>query len=52
MSPLSSPLTELHMSDQSNSKQRADGTADAIAAVAIITIVTVAMYIWLSGMPG
>lgn len=29
-----------------------DGSADAIAATAIITIVVVALTIWLSGMPG
>lgn len=39
------------MSDQVNEERAADGAADAIAATAIITIVVVAMYIWLSGMP-
>ena len=39
------------MSDELNSEREADGVADAIAATAIITIVVVAMYIWLSGMP-
>ena len=34
-----------------NSERSADGVADAIAATAIITIVVVAMYIWLAGMP-
>ena len=29
-----------------------DGTADAIAATAIIAVVTLGMYIWLSGRPG
>ncbi len=28
-----------------------DGTADAIAATAIISVVIVGMYLWLSGMP-
>jgi hypothetical protein len=39
------------MSDQVNEERDEDGAADAIAAVAIITIVIVTMYIWLSGMP-
>ena len=39
------------MSDELNSERAADGVADAIAAIAIITIVVVAMYIWLAGMP-
>lgn len=29
-----------------------DGMADAIAATAIITIVVVALYLWLAAMPG
>ena len=28
-----------------------DGAADAIAATAIVTVVVLGMYIWLSGMP-
>lgn len=28
-----------------------DGAADAIAATAIISIVVVALYLWLAGMP-
>ena len=28
-----------------------DGTADAIAAVAIVSIVVFSLYLWLSGMP-
>ncbi len=28
-----------------------DGTADAIAAIAIISVVILTMYLWLSGMP-
>jgi hypothetical protein len=39
------------VSDKLNSERAADGVADAIAATAIITIVVVAMYIWLAGMP-
>lgn len=37
------------MAPQDNSSR--DGTADAIAATAIITIVVVGMAIWLGGMP-
>lgn len=37
------------MSQQSNSSR--DGSADAIAATAIITIVVVGLTIWLGGMP-
>lgn len=37
------------MSEPSNTNN--DGSADAIAATAIITIVVVALYIWLAGMP-
>lgn len=36
----------------SGSTNKDDGMADAIAATAIITIVVVALYIWLAGMPG
>ncbi len=39
------------MSEETNSKDSGDGAADAIAATAIVTIVVVAMYLWLSGMP-
>tara|TARA_B100001540_G_scaffold303407_1_gene311999 strand:- start:28 stop:150 length:123 start_codon:yes stop_codon:yes gene_type:complete len=39
------------MSDQVNSEREADGAADSIAATAIIGIVVLGMYIWLSGMP-
>ncbi len=28
-----------------------DGTADAVAAVAIVSIVVFSLYLWLSGMP-
>jgi len=37
------------MSDQAN--HNSDGTADAIAATAIISIVVFSLYLWLSGMP-
>jgi hypothetical protein len=39
------------MSDQVNQERAADGVADAIAATAIITIIVLGMYLWLSGMP-
>lgn len=39
------------MSDKLKLERTADGVADSIAVTAIITIVVVAMYIWLSGMP-
>jgi len=29
-----------------------DGAADAIAATAIMSVVIIALYFWLSGMPG
>ncbi len=35
----------------SNNERQADGTADAIAATAIISVVVLTLYIWLSGMP-
>ncbi|MFK8048822.1 MAG: methionine synthase [Halioglobus sp.] len=39
------------MSDPQDVERNADGAADAIAATAIISIVIVALYFWLSGMP-
>jgi len=39
------------MPQQSNGGREADGVADAIAATAIITIVVLAAYLWLAGMP-
>ena len=39
------------MSDHQNAEREADGVADAIAATAIIGIVILSMYLWLSGMP-
>ena len=38
------------MSDEAR-QDREDGAADAVAATAIIGIVVLGMYIWLSGMP-
>ena len=32
--------------------QLSDGAADAIAATAIVAVVVLGLYIWLSGMPG
>jgi hypothetical protein len=34
-----------------NTNKYNDGGADAIAAVAIVSIVVVSLYLWLSGMP-
>ena len=39
------------MSDQSNSEREADGVADAIAVTAIVAVIVVTLYLWLSGMP-
>ncbi|MEZ5573161.1 MAG: methionine synthase [Halioglobus sp.] len=39
------------MSDETNQERASDGVADAIATVAIISIVVLTMYVWLSGMP-
>lgn len=39
------------MSDELNNERKADGVADSIAATAIVSVVVLAMYLWLSGMP-
>lgn len=39
------------MSDQLNNESESDGVADAIAVVAIMAVIVVSMYMWLSGMP-
>ena len=39
------------MTDQKNPERAADGVADSIAATAIISLVILTAYIWLSGMP-
>lgn len=39
------------MSEDTSNKDADDGTADAIAATAVISLVILTMYIWLSGMP-
>lgn len=39
------------MSDKLKQESNSDGLADACAATAIIAIVVITMYVWLSGMP-
>ena len=39
------------MTEDSNHERASDGVADAIAATAIISVVVLTLYIWLSGMP-
>ncbi len=39
------------MSEELNQEGAGDGRADAIAATAIISLVVLTLYIWLSGMP-
>ena len=39
------------MSDETNQERQADGVADAVAATAIIFVVVLGLYLWLSGMP-
>jgi hypothetical protein len=39
------------MSDQVDQERAADGVADAIAVTAIIFIIVLGLYLWLSGMP-
>ena len=39
------------MSDQQDLERNADGIADSIAATAIISLVILTLYLWLSGMP-
>ncbi|WP_205422666.1 methionine synthase [Seongchinamella sediminis] len=39
------------MSENSNHKHAGDGAADAIAATAVISLLVLTLYIWLSGMP-
>ena len=39
------------MSDQQDLERNADGVADSIVATAIISLVVLTLYIWLSGMP-
>jgi hypothetical protein len=39
------------MSDKMKQERNPDGLADACATTAIIAIVVITMYVWLSGMP-
>jgi hypothetical protein len=39
------------MSEQQDLERGGDGVADSIAATAIIALVVLTLYIWLSGMP-
>ncbi|WP_206046794.1 methionine synthase [Mangrovimicrobium sediminis] len=39
------------MSEENTNKDAGDGAADAIAVTAIISLIVVAMYLWLGGMP-
>ncbi|MCB1707696.1 MAG: methionine synthase [Halioglobus sp.] len=39
------------MSDKPHSEREADGVADAIAVTAIMGVIVLTMFIWLSGMP-
>jgi len=39
------------MSDEINQERAADGVADAFAATAILTVIVLGLYLWLSGMP-
>jgi hypothetical protein len=39
------------MSDNTNVEREADGVADAIAVTAIMAVVVLCLYLWLSGMP-
>ncbi len=39
------------MSEDLNQERAEDGRADAIAATAVISLVVLTLYIWLSGMP-
>jgi hypothetical protein len=39
------------MTEDLDRERDADGVADSIAATAIISVVVLALYIWLAGMP-
>jgi hypothetical protein len=39
------------MTDKFNQDRADDGVADSLAVTAIITIVVITLYYWLSGMP-
>ena len=52
MTALYCPTTmEIDMTDNSNFDRKIDGVADAVAVTAIMAVVVLTMYIWLSGMP-
>jgi hypothetical protein len=42
---------EKRMSEQQDLERNADGAADAVAATAIISLIVLTLYLWLSGMP-
>jgi len=39
------------MSEELNQERDADGVADSIAATAVISVIVLTLYLWLSGMP-
>jgi hypothetical protein len=39
------------MTEDINNQEDGDGSADAIADTAVISLVVLTMYLWLSGMP-
>lgn len=39
------------MTEETNNHDAEDGSADSIAATAVISLVVLTMYLWLSGMP-
>ncbi len=39
------------MSEDLQDKDAGDGSADAIAATAVISLIVFTLYLWLSGMP-
>jgi hypothetical protein len=52
MAAPTTPAAERTMSDKIDTEREADGMADAIAVTAIMGVIVLAMYLWLSGMPG
>ncbi|GHD29694.1 hypothetical protein GCM10007053_10680 [Halioglobus pacificus] len=45
------PITHITQETRMSKSNLTDGSADAIAATAVITIVVFTLYLWLSGMP-
>jgi hypothetical protein len=39
------------MSEELNQERSDDGVADSIAATAVISVIVLTLYLWLSGMP-